>query len=53
MIVRMKILSFAEGSFPSLFKIAQVTPVVKKVEVDTFEQVNDRIVSNLDYIRRY
>ena len=43
-------LSLAEGKFPDAFKIAHVTPVLKKPSLDPNELSNFRIVSRLNLI---
>ena len=52
MIARLANLSFAEGSFPSHFKIAQVTPLVKKVGIDISDSASYRPISNLNTISK-
>jgi len=45
-------LSFAEGLFPDRFKLAQVTPLLKKAGLDTSEPSNYRPISNLNTISK-
>src|SRR5688572_19321322 len=45
-------LSFAEGCFPSCFKSALVTPLLKKPELDTSNLSNFRPISNLNNISK-
>ena len=51
-IERLANLSFAEGSFPSRLKIAQVTPLVKKVDIDISDPACYRPISNLNTISK-
>jgi hypothetical protein len=43
-------LSFAEGCFPAQFKLAQVTPLLKKPGLDASDPANYRPISNLNTI---
>jgi hypothetical protein len=43
-------LSFSEGKFPTSFKLAQVTPLVKKCGLDESDPKNYRPISNLQTI---
>lgn len=43
-------LSFSEGRFPESFKMAQVTPLLKKVGLDESDPANYRPISNLNTI---
>ena len=43
-------LSFVHGVFPSSFKIAQITPLLKKPKLNTDDYLNYRLISNLDNI---
>jgi hypothetical protein len=45
-------LSFAEGWFPGQFKLAQVTPLLKKAGLDTSDPANYRPISNLNTISK-
>src|SRR5881296_1134558 len=45
-------LSFAEGTFPSSFKEAQVTPLLKKTGLDGDDPANYRPISNLNTISK-
>ena len=45
-------LSFSEGCFPSDFKAAQITPLLKKPGIDTNLPVNNRPISNLNNISK-
>ena len=45
-------LSFSEGCFPSGFRAAQITPLLKKPGLDTNLPVNYRPISNLNNISR-
>ena len=45
-------LSFAEGCFPSCFKSALVTPLLKKPDLDTSNLSNFRPISNLNNISK-
>ena len=52
MISRLATLSFNEGSFPKKFKRAQVTPLLKKDNLDPSQPVNYRPISNLSTISK-
>ena len=39
--------SFAQGTFPSSFKIAQITPLLKKPTLDPHQPGSFRPISNL------
>ena len=45
-------LSLAEGKFPDTFKIAHVTPLLKKPSIDRNELRNFRPVSGLNYVSK-
>ena len=45
-------LSFAEGVFPSPFKLAQITPLLKKDGLDDDDLANYRPISNLNTISK-
>ena len=45
-------LSFREGRFPDRFKIAQVTPLIKKDGLDVKDPANYRPISNLNTISK-
>jgi len=45
-------LSFAEGIFPNSFKLANVTPRLKKAGLDTSVSANYRPISNLNNISK-
>ena len=45
-------LSFAEGWFPGQFKLAQVTPLLKKAGLNTSDPANYRPISNLNTISK-
>ena len=45
-------LSFREGRFPDRFKIAQVTPLIKKDGLDVNDPANYRPISNLNTISK-
>ena len=51
-IARLANLSFTEGVFPSAFKCAQLTPIVKKAELDPSVLTNYRPISNLSNINK-
>src|SRR5271163_3984213 len=50
LITRLANLSFNEGQFPSRFKRAQVTPLLKKEGLDASDPANYRQISNLNTI---
>jgi len=52
LIVHLANLSFAEGRFPDQFKLAQVTPLLKKVGLDASDPTNYRPISNLNTISK-
>ena len=52
LIARLANLSFQEGRFPSQFKRAQVTPLIKHDGLDTSDPANYRPISNLNTISR-
>ena len=52
LIVHLANLSFVEGRFPDRFKIAQVTPLIKKDGLDANEPANYRPISNLNTISK-
>jgi hypothetical protein len=45
-------LSFSEGVFPSMFKVASVTPLLKKPGLDEDTPVNFRPISNLNNLSK-
>jgi len=45
-------LSFSEGVFPSAFKVAQITPILKKPNLDSNILNNFRPISNLNNISK-
>ena len=51
-ITKLANLSFAEGRFPVQFKLAQVTPLLKKAGLDTSDPANYRPISNLNTISK-
>ena len=51
-ISRLATLSFDEGAFPKKFKRAQVTPLLKKDNLDPSQPVNYRPISNLSTISK-
>ena len=52
LIARLANLSFAEGRFPERFKLAQVTPLLKKDGLDADDPANYRPISNLNTISK-
>ncbi|MCI0561137.1 MAG: reverse transcriptase domain-containing protein [Nitrososphaera sp.] len=50
LITRLVNLSFTEGCFPDQFKLAQVTPLLKKHGLDESDPLNYRPISNLSTI---
>jgi hypothetical protein len=52
LIARLANLSFAEGRFPNQFKLAQVTPLIKKEGLDPNDPANYRPISNLNTISK-
>ena len=52
LIARLANLSFQEGRFPSQFKRAQVTPLIKHEGLDTGDPANYRPISNLNTISK-
>ena len=52
MITKLVNLSFAEGRLPGQFKLAQVTPLLKKAGLDTSDPANYRPISNLNIISK-
>src|SRR5271163_11978 len=50
LITKLANLSFSEGRFPGQFKLAQVTPLLKKVGLDVSDPANYRPISNLNTI---
>src|SRR6478609_4973304 len=52
LITRLANLSFAEGRFPDQFKVAQVTPLIKKEGLDPNDPANYRPISNLNTISK-
>jgi len=51
-ITRLATLSFREGSFPSIYKIASVSPLIKKKDADRDNPANYRPISNLHTISK-
>ena len=51
-IARLANLSFKEGSFPSRFKVAQITPLIKKFGLDPEDPASYRPISNLNTISK-
>jgi hypothetical protein len=43
-------LSFTEGTFPELFKVGQITPLIKKPGADASEPANYRPLTKLNTI---
>jgi hypothetical protein len=41
-------LSFSQGVFPSMFKVAWVSPLIKKADLDEDSPANFRSISNLN-----
>ena len=52
MITKLVNLSFADGRFPGQFKLAQVTPLLKKAGLDTSDPANYRPISNPNTISK-
>ena len=52
LIIRLAALSFRDGQFPSRFKIASVTPLLKKPGLDSEVPGNYRPISNLNNISK-
>jgi hypothetical protein len=52
LVTRLANLSFTEGIFPSLFKTAQITPLLKKEGLDSSDPSNYRPISNLNTISK-
>ena len=52
LIARLAALSFRDGIFPSRFKVASVTPLLKKQALDSGEPANYRPISNLNNISK-
>ena len=50
LVTRLINLSFSEGCFPDKFKRAQVTPLLKKTELDENDPSNYRPISNLNTV---
>ena len=48
MITKLANLSFVEGRFSGQFKLAQITPLLKKAGLDTSDPANYRPISNLN-----
>ena len=51
-IARLANLSFSDGVFPSAFKCAQITPIMKKARLDPSVLTNYRPISNLSNISK-
>jgi len=51
-IARLANLSFSEGIFPASFKVASVTPLLKKPSLDSANVANFRPISNLNNISK-
>jgi Reverse transcriptase (RNA-dependent DNA polymerase) len=47
LICRLANLSFTEGIFPEVFKVGQITPLIKKLGADASEPANYRLITNL------
>ena len=45
-------MSFSQGTFPTMFKLAQVTPILKKPELPSTDSANFRPISNLNNISK-
>ena len=45
-------LSFSSGIFPSQYKTAQITPILKKPNLDPSNPANYRLISNLSTISK-
>ena len=52
LIARLASISFSEGRFPTMFKRAQITPLLKKPGADPTEPSNYRPISNLNTISK-
>ena len=52
LLVHLANLSFAEGRFPGQYKIAQVTPLLKKAGMDESDPANYRPISNLSMMSK-
>jgi len=52
LITKLANLSFAEGRFPGQFKLAQVTPLLKKIGLDATDPANYCPISNLNTISK-
>ena len=52
LITKLANLSFTEGRFPGNFKLAQVTPLLKKAGLDITDPANYRPISNLNTISK-
>ena len=52
LIVHLANLTFTEGWFPDQFKLAQVTPLLKKAGLDVSDPANYRPISNLNTISK-
>ena len=52
LVTRLANLSFSEGRFPDGFKVAQVTPLIKKDGLDVDDPANYRPISNLNTISK-
>ena len=51
-IARLANLSFSHGEFPAKFKLAQVTPLLKKRDLDASDPANYRPISNLNTVSK-
>jgi len=51
-IMRLANLSFSDGVFPTSFKVAQITPLLKKPDLDSTVLSNFRPISNLNNISK-
>ena len=51
-IFKLSTLSFSQGTFPTSFKMAQVTPLLKKNSLDPMKPSNYRPISNLSTISK-
>ena len=52
LIVHLANLLFEEGKFPDQYKLAQVTPLLKKIGLDASDPANYRPISNLNTVSK-
>jgi len=52
LIARLANISFSQGRFPTQFKLAQVSPLLRKVEIDVNDPASFRSLSNLNTISK-